>query len=80
MKRPSSTKERQQVPTDKLFRSWRDVQLRLSAGDEAVKQLPPASLQMVALAQLVERGKPVKADSGRPSKRRYRVRSGFEPK
>jgi hypothetical protein len=56
------------------------VQLRLSAGDEAVKQLPPASLQMVALAQLVERGKPVKADSGRPSKRRYRVRSGFEPK
>jgi len=65
---------------DKRIHSWRDIQMLLSSGDEsALEQLNPAQVQMVALAQLVETGKPVKSTRAPKTSHRYQIKSGTQP-
>jgi hypothetical protein len=57
-------------------RTWHDVKKLLATDRDGVKKLAPANLQMLALAQLVDTGKPVRADTGPRATRQYKVKSG----
>ncbi len=56
-------------------RTWLELQQLLAANPAAVKSLKPGHRQLLALAQLVATGKPVKIDKSDRPKGGYTVRS-----
>jgi hypothetical protein len=54
--------------------NWRDLQRSIVADPTVVNRLKPGHRQLLALAQLVATGKPVKVSLGSHSKRQSAVR------